>query len=91
MESSRQETKIVKSKKEKIRALRNNIEALLFHLIIVIVLIGSLNVGLKCIGYDLISKLPDRVGSILNYSIGISALIFCYWYMTNRIILENAK
>ena len=39
MESSRQEKKIVKivkskSKKEQIRALRNNIEALLFHFIV---------------------------------------------------------
>jgi len=96
MESSRQEKKIVKilkskSKKEQIRALRNNIEALLFHFIVVIIILGGLNIGLKCIGYDLIGKLPNRLETVTNYSIGISAIILGYWYMNNRILLENAK
>lgn len=91
MESSRQENKVVRSKKAQIKALRNNIEALLFHLILVIILISSLNVGLKCIGYDLLAKLPESVGSIVNYSIGVSALIFGYWYMNKRILLGNAN
>lgn len=96
MESSRQEKKIVKivkskSKKEQIRALRNNIEALLFHFIVVIIILGGLNVGLKCIGYDLIGKLPNRIETVTNYSIGLSAIILGYWYMNNRILLENAK
>ena len=96
MESSRQEKKIVKivkskSKKEQIRALRNNIEALLFHIIVVIIILGCLNIGLKCIGYDLIGKLPNRLETVTNYSIGISAIILGYWYMNNRILLENAK
>jgi uncharacterized membrane protein YuzA (DUF378 family) len=94
MESSRQEkkiVKIVKSKKEQIRALRNNIEALLFHFIVVIIILGSLNIGLKCIGYDLIGKLPNKLETVTNYSIGLSAIILGYWYMNNRILLENAK
>ena len=96
MESSRQEKKIVKivkskSKKEQIRALRNNIEALLFHFIVVIIILGGLNIGLKCIGYDLLGKLPNRIETVTNYSIGLSAIILGYWYMNNRILLENAK
>jgi len=97
MESSRQENKIVKtenivkSKKEKIKALRNNIEALLFHLIVVIIILGCLNIGLKCLGYDLIGKLPNRLETVANYSIGLSAIILGYWYMNNRLLLENAK
>jgi hypothetical protein len=96
MESSRQEKKIVKvvkskSKKDQIKALRNNIEALLFHIIVVIIILGCLNIGLKCIGYDLIGKLPNRLETVTNYSIGISAIILGYWYMNNRILLENAK
>jgi len=94
MESSRQEKRVVKavkSKKEQIKALRNNIEALLFHIIVVIIILGCLNIGLKCIGYDLIGKLPNRLETVTNYSIGISAIILGYWYMNNRILLENAK
>jgi len=92
MESPRQERKIVvKTKKEQIKELRNNIEALLFHFIVLIVLLGSLNIGFKSIGYDLISKIPYGFDKITNYVIGVSAVIFGYWYISHRILLENAK
>lgn len=91
MENSSQEKKVLKSKKEQIKELRHNIEALLFHIIIAIVLAASLNIGLKSIGFDLLGKLPTRIESIANYTVGVSALIFGYWYFSHRILLENAK
>jgi len=87
MEKSSQEKKVVKSKKNHVRQLRNNIEALIFHIVIIIILISTLNIGLKSIGYDLLSKLPNQV----NYVIGISALFVGYWYLSRRILLRNAK
>jgi len=92
METSSEQKKIVKtSKKEKIRALRHNIEALVFHITAAIIILAGLNIGLKTIGFDLISKLPYGTEKIVNIAIGVSSLLFAYWYMVNRLVLENAK
>lgn len=92
METSSEQKKIViKSKKDKIRELRRNIEALVFHITSVIIILAGLNIGLKTIGYDLISKLPYGTEKIVNIVIGVSSLLFAYWYWVNRLVLENAK
>jgi len=89
--SSEQKIVVLKSKKEQIKELRRNIEALLFHIIVVIIILGSLNIGLKTFGLDIIGKLPDRIEKIAKIVIGVAALLFAYWYMLNRVVLTNAK
>lgn len=83
-----------KSKKQLIREIRRNIEALIFHLCLGLILIGGLNSGLIAFGYDL---LPDFVlggihmNKVLAGGVFLSCLFVGYWYIYNRILLQNAK
>jgi hypothetical protein len=83
-----------KSKKQLINEIRRNMEALVFHLCLGLILIGGLNSGLIAFGYDV---LPDlslggiRMNKVLAGSIFLSCLFVGYWYVYNRIVLKNAK
>ena len=83
-----------KSKKELIKEIRRNIEALVFHICLGVILIGGLNSGLIAFGYNL---LPDLVlagihmNKVLAGSVFLSCLFVGYWYMYKRILLQNAR
>ena len=82
-----------KSKKELIKEIRRNIEALVFHLCLGLILLGGINSGLIAFGYDL---LPDFVlggihmNKVLAGGVFLSCLFVGYWYMYKRILLQNA-
>jgi hypothetical protein len=83
-----------KSKKQIIKEIRRNIEALVFHLCLGLILLGGINSGLIAFGYDL---LPDFVlggihmNKVLAGSVFLSCLFVGYWYMYKRILLQNAR
>jgi hypothetical protein len=83
-----------KSKKQLIKEIRRNIEALVFHICLGLILVGGINSGLIAFGYDL---LPDLVlggihmNKVLAGSVFLSCLFVGYWYLYNRISLQNAK